>query len=103
MIAASAVDGVLIGSSSVLVEGNYIGTDASGTHARPNDQGILTNIGGNNTIGGTVTGAGNLISGNTVQGIVLDLFETAISSSAILSGRISAGTSRWATSTESRS
>ena len=73
VIAASAVDGVLIGSSSVLVEGNYIGTDASGTHARGNYQGIVTNIGGNNTIGGNVTGAGNLVSGNTTNGIVLDL------------------------------
>ncbi len=73
VIAASAVDGVLIGSSSVLVEGNFIGTDASGAHARGNNQGIVTNIGGSNTIGGTVTGAGNLVSGNTTDGIDLDL------------------------------
>ena len=65
--------GVFIGSSSVLVEGNFIGTDASGTHARPNEAGIGTNIGGNNTIGGTVAGAGNLVSGNTIEGIILDL------------------------------
>ena len=67
------VTGVFIGSSSVLVEGNFIGTDASGTHARPNEAGIGTNIGGNNTIGGTVAGAGNLVSGNTIEGIILDL------------------------------
>ncbi len=48
-----------------LVEGNFIGTNAAGTAALPNQaNGVLIKGSANNTIGGTVTGAGNLISGN---------------------------------------
>ena len=48
--------------------GNFIGTDPTGTQSRPNGtSGIEVNGSGvpaNNLIGGTVAGAGNLISGN---------------------------------------
>jgi hypothetical protein len=45
------------------VQGNHIGTDPTGTKAVANVYGI--NVGGSNsTIGGTTTGAGNVISGN---------------------------------------
>ncbi len=73
----SADFGVSIGSSGTtgnLVEGNYIGTDVTGTVALPNSYGIaLGSSGGGNTIGGATstpgTGAGNLISGNDTYGI----------------------------------
>lgn len=52
------------------IAGNYIGTDASGTLARGNGSGIGANVGGNSIIGGTTAGAGNLISGNTGDGII---------------------------------
>jgi hypothetical protein len=62
-------------SQSNKVEGNYIGTDATGAEARPNGTGILISVANGNTIGGTVAGAGNVVSGNTgvgidVQGVV---------------------------------
>jgi CSLREA domain-containing protein len=62
-----------IGSTGTLIEGNYIGTDKSGTSALGNYGGI---IGGNySTIGGLTTtpgiGAGNVISGNTGTGVWL--------------------------------
>jgi hypothetical protein len=50
------------GSGNV-IEGNFIGTNAPGTAAIPNLQGLTINAPGTQ-IGGTVTGAGNLISGN---------------------------------------
>ena len=59
-------------SSSVLIEGNFIGTNAAGTAAIPNVWGvsILGDSGpGGLLIGGTSPGAGNLISGNSDRGI----------------------------------
>jgi parallel beta-helix repeat protein len=83
------VDLVDVGTNNNRVQGNFIGTDATGTRALPN-----TGIGGiggggrggsgvfvfatasNNLIGGTDPGAGNLISGNQGQGIYLQLAVT---------------------------
>lgn len=64
--------GILINSADNTVQGNYIGTNAAGTTAVPNGDGILINNSVlNNTIGGTGAGQGNLISGNTARGIVI--------------------------------
>ncbi len=59
--------GVVIGSDSNTVIGNYIGTTASGSSALANAYGIVFTGGRGNTIGGTWEG--NLISGNTGFGI----------------------------------
>jgi uncharacterized repeat protein (TIGR03803 family)/parallel beta-helix repeat protein len=75
VISGNADYGLDISSSSnVLVQGNYIGTDASGTSAIGNG----SNAGGgvfvndpNNTIGGTTAGTGNVISGNNGDGLDL--------------------------------
>lgn len=61
-------------SSNQTIQGNYIGTNATGTAAIPNGfLGINIFTGGlpsaNNLIGGSVPGAGNLISGNVASGI----------------------------------
>ena len=48
-----------------LVAGNLIGTNAAGTVAFPNaDSGVFIDLGSDNTIGGTVAAAANLVSGN---------------------------------------
>ncbi|MBI3952270.1 MAG: hypothetical protein HY314_17610 [Acidobacteria bacterium] len=60
------------GSSSTqnLIQGNYIGTDLTGTDRLANgSDGVLVNNAGNNTIGGTVANARNVISGNNRDGI----------------------------------
>lgn len=53
------------------VQGNYIGTDVSGNTAIGNTLGIKV-AANTNFIGGTASGAGNLISGNTGNGMVID-------------------------------
>ena len=55
------------GPSNAIV-GNYIGTNAAGTAALPNQHGIEL-FGDSNTVGGTAAGAGNLISGNSDWGL----------------------------------
>jgi parallel beta-helix repeat protein len=63
-----------------VIQGNFIGTDVTGTKVPPLDQytfnqsnlqdGItLSSFANNNTIGGTHQGEGNLIAGNTANGI----------------------------------
>jgi hypothetical protein len=60
------------GATGNLVRGNYIGTNAAGTASVPNgSQGIYIGSSGN-TVGGAVAGAGNVISGNTYQNMMLD-------------------------------
>jgi large repetitive protein len=63
--------GVLIDGSGTLVQGNNIGTNSAGTAAIPNGgPGIqVTNYSTGTVIGGTASGAGNLISGNRRTGI----------------------------------
>ncbi|TWT76303.1 Dockerin type I repeat protein [Planctomycetes bacterium CA13] len=59
-----------IGATGNSVQGNYIGTDPFGTTAIGNlRSGVLIDDGVGNTIGGTLTGAGNVISGNQQQGV----------------------------------
>ena len=59
-----------IGCTGNKIQGNLIGTDITGLNALPNTNGgiYLFNT-STNTIGGTNTGAGNLISGNNADGI----------------------------------
>ena len=52
------------------VQGNLIGTDVSGTNAVGNGIGISSSS-ANTVIGGTVTGARNIVSGNTGDGVSL--------------------------------
>jgi parallel beta-helix repeat protein len=53
-----------------VIQNNYIGTDVTGTIAKPNGTGIRIANYGTNTIGGA--GVGNVISGNTNNGISLE-------------------------------
>jgi len=57
--------GISLNGDSSIVQGNYIGTDASGTTALGNTNFGISLTGSNNSvIGGTAPGAGNLISAN---------------------------------------
>ena len=71
LISGNAGTGVDHRSDGNVVEGNRIGTDASGTYAIGNNWGVLVANASNNVIGGGVAGAGNQISGNLAVGINL--------------------------------
>ena len=62
---------ILANSSNALVQGNYIGTNALGTAALGNTVGVMLDGATTATIGGTVAGARNVISGNTQGGIII--------------------------------
>ena len=58
------------GSTGVLIQGNYIGTDVNGTLALANTgDGVNFNGASSNTVGGTAAGAGNTIANNGGDGI----------------------------------
>jgi hypothetical protein len=74
VIAGNQESGISLEGSfmTATVQGNLIGTDAAGTIAFPNGgDGIkMTNV-SNATIGGTASGAANVIAGNSLDGIYL--------------------------------
>lgn len=49
-----------------VIQGNFIGTDATGMHPLGNRGAGIYSFDGPNTIGGTTPGAGNVISGNSI-------------------------------------
>ena len=71
IISGNTLYGIWIGGQSNTVKGNYIGVNKNGTAALPNGEDGIIITEQNNTIGGTVGGAGNLISGNTGDGVYL--------------------------------
>ena len=72
VISGNANDGVRIDNSTGnRVHGNLIGTDATGTLARGNENGVVFELASNNSIGGSNAGEGNVISGNLDDGISL--------------------------------
>lgn len=82
VVSANTGNGIGVTGSNAsgnIIQGNYVGTDPTGTVAAPNQgDGILINdspattIGGlNSTPGGECTGSCNLVSGNRVNGIGL--------------------------------
>ena len=81
IVGAQRFAGVAIfnGAARNVVQGNYIGTDASGTAARPNvGWGVAVAFAGaGNVVGGSEPGAGNVISANTRGGLRLSAPTTA--------------------------
>ncbi|HYO08428.1 MAG TPA: right-handed parallel beta-helix repeat-containing protein [Tepidisphaeraceae bacterium] len=76
VISGNARDGVLIvnaGSRLNVVQGNFIGTDASGTKRLGNGWYGVEVSRPDNVIGGGNTGAGNVVSANGYGGVVLFL------------------------------
>jgi MBG domain-containing protein len=80
VISGNGFEGIRIyNASGNQILGNFIGTNAAGNSAVPNAaNGVILGFGGtpaaapNNFIGGTATGAGNVISGNGFSGVEID-------------------------------
>ncbi len=72
MISGNGKQGVHIAgttSSTNVIQGNYVGTDAAGSSAVGNgSEGVLIES-ADNVVGGVVPGSGNVISGNASHGI----------------------------------
>ena len=84
VISGNTYTGLVVesGANSTTVQGNYIGTNAAGTAAVANgDNGIYVSSSGN-TLGGTASGAGNVVSGNSAQGLWIE------SNSNVIQGNI---------------
>jgi len=69
---------LLAGADGNMIQGNYIGTNAAGTAAIPNTNGVTISEGASgNTIGGESPGERNVISGNDRHGVGFYGLDTA--------------------------
>lgn len=70
LLSGNIGDGLnIFGSMNDVVRGNFIGTDATGTKALGNANGVSMTMTSNALIGGATAGARNVISGNVQYGV----------------------------------
>jgi uncharacterized repeat protein (TIGR01451 family) len=87
IISGNFSNGIGLATTGNVVEGNYVGTDSTGTVALANgSDGIVVSVGGNQ-IGGTLPGQGNLISGNSGDGVLID-YSTATAVGDVVQGNL---------------
>lgn len=73
LVSGNVNDGIDVSGTGHLIRGNYIGTNSAGTAALANGgSGFRLLVASGITIGGTVAGEGNLVSGNGSSGISTD-------------------------------
>ncbi len=91
IISGNNGNGVLIAAdvdfpaSNNTVAGNFIGVNANGTVALPNNGSGVVVQGANNIIGSTLTGGRNVISGNSVNGISIS---TSLATNNVVRGNL---------------
>jgi hypothetical protein len=89
IISGSLNDGVFIngaGSTGNVVEGNYIGTDPTGTKTLGNINGVIIEAAAGNRVGGTSARARNVISSN--QRVDIELEDAGTSGNVVEGNRI---------------
>jgi len=69
VVSGNFANGMAVFGDRNTIQGNLVGTDALGTSARPNLNGIEINNGANNQVGGATAGARNVVSGNRQEGL----------------------------------
>jgi titin len=95
VISANRADGVLIhsGVSGVQFQGNFIGTAYTGTGNLGNKANGVDIYGANNTVGGSLPGARNVISANVQDGVFIETGADGVAVVGNLIGTIVNGTS----------
>ncbi len=97
VISGNGQGGVRIEASNATVQGNYIGVNAAGTAAIANgavnatNGGVWVTAGSGHLIGGTATGAGNVLSGNWGAGVKVEPASTGGTIQGNLIGTNAAG------------
>ncbi len=87
VISGNLHDGILARVSDAVIQGNLIGTDATGQSAVPNGlSGIHVQVATAMTIGGTAAGAGNVVSGQSQQGILVEELGSGTTANVIIQG-----------------
>ncbi|MCP4249031.1 MAG: hypothetical protein GY778_18460, partial [bacterium] len=96
VISGNTIAGIFVANGSIgnRVQGNYIGTDASGTASVANvSVGVYISDASGTIIGGTAPGAGNVLSGNGLVGVyITDATATANRVEGNLIGTDASGT-----------
>ncbi len=72
VISGNSQEGIELSTSSSVIEGNFIGTDATGTFALGNEYGVDLYDASDVTVGGTTAAVRNIVSGNLGHGIDVD-------------------------------
>ena len=88
VVSGNGAAGVRLVATESHVEGNYIGTDASGTAALGNGTNGVEVFFRDSFIGGSAGGAGNLISANGGHGVVLGLNGDSVHDNLVQGNRI---------------
>lgn len=91
VISGNATGLMVFQANGVSVSGNYIGTNAAGTAAIPNQTGVRFITSPNGQIGGSAAGSGNVISGNTLYGIWIDAPGTGVGGTIVEGNLIGTG------------
>lgn len=73
VVSGNGIRGIFANATGVVIQGNYVGTNAAGSAAVPNTfDGVFVAKNSGYRIGGAAAGEGNLISGNGFTGITLN-------------------------------
>jgi CSLREA domain-containing protein len=84
VVSGNGGDGIVVSNNGAVVQGNLVGTDASGASPLGNAaRGIDVFAGNDAVIGGVLAGAGNTVAFNVASGIVLYSFGSDISGNTV--------------------